>query len=189
MNQMTNETEGTYEDQRDLLIAQGERILNQKSEMGTDDLRALASALIAIYNDPSNSDLRRKKAAKIVGDLADQYDLVLELVIDNAQQYAIAQHVDDASPYHPNSFGVLAHLESSRTRAIVFLESIVRNDWGIPRWEALRVLGNFDAPSAEKIIKKVMRGEYPPKCYGLTEDLRHIRDMKGQDYIDQHGTN
>ena len=131
--------------------------------------------LISIYNSLHKGKTLREHAAKAVGGLAVHYEIALEQVIEDAQQYAKSQHIDDAFPYNPNSFDVLLTMGVGNEKVISFLEYTMKNDWGIPRWEAIGVLCKLNDASADKIIDNLIQGQYPPKSLTHQDDLRQIR--------------
>jgi len=90
------------------LVSDCEKFVEAGELPSERDLRKLTEGIISIYDDSLNEDNLRKRAVDVVCDLARRYDEVLDIVIENAQKYADAQHIDDASPYSPNSFNILA---------------------------------------------------------------------------------
>lgn len=133
--------------------------------------------LIAIYNLPYTPKSLRENAARALVDLVDRHVELLELVIADAQKYAKLAHVCDFSPYVPNSFAVLANLQCKDT-VVSFLEEIVRQDYGIPRWEALEALCLMETAEADRVLEKVILGHYAPAYVDPKIDKRLIESVK-----------
>jgi len=109
-------------------------------ERSADGAITAARQLISMYDAPFcwNLELRRLAAA-IVATLAAASPAILELVIINAEEYGKHQHIDDADPYNPNSFDVLATVKPTE-RTIAFLQNVVQTDSGTARDSAARAL-------------------------------------------------
>jgi hypothetical protein len=103
---------------------------------------ALARALILIYDAPwQRSDPTvRSEAANLVAVLAAADSDVLDCLIENARSYADAQHIDDAFPYSPNGFEVLAKVRPPNERIICFLDRVADCDYGIAKAAAAEAL-------------------------------------------------
>jgi len=134
--------------------------------------------LIAVFNRPFEEKTLREQAARALVDLCDRNIELFEWVIEDARKYAKLAHICDFSPYVPNSFVVLANVRCTE-RVLSFLEEIVRNEYGIPRWEALETLCLLDHSDADRIIEKVLKGNYPPRLLDPKLDVRAIESAKG----------
>jgi len=151
------------------------------SQIDPELLSRVSLQLIAIYDSISGGQSTRNVAAETVAQLARRHSAVLDLVIANAREYARTQHIDDASPYTPNSFDVLASVGQRNARVISFLEDTVRGDWGIPRWAAIEALCGLNDPTADRILRGVVQGQYPPRLLDCESDLRVIETAKWRD--------
>lgn len=171
---------------KDRLISDGEKLFESKGYLEERELRELILELISIYDNPFNAYGQRERAASVVSSLAGRYDLILDLVIENAQAYAETLHIDDASPYSQNSFDVLARSGSGNTKVVSFLQHTIKTDWGIPRWEATKALCELDDPQADRIIIDIIQGKYPPKFLDLKRDLAKIQEVKGESFVERH---
>jgi len=96
----------------------------------------LANRLIAIYDSSCWSAGDRERAAQLASVLASRSNAVLDLVIGNAQRYGKLQHIDDAFPYCPNSFDVLAMIADPHEKTIRFLHRVIAEDCGTPQAHA-----------------------------------------------------
>lgn len=149
-------------------------------------LETVANQLISLYDSTFNRASLRERAADVVKNLASRHDSVLDLVFVSARLYARTQHIDDAFPYHPNGFDVLAGTRNRNRKVIAFLRDVIRNDWGIPRWGAIGALCRIDDPDAEATIVDVIRGKHPSRNLDVRNDLREIERVKGQSFVEQH---
>jgi len=131
-----------------ILLAEQHLLLLRHSKDA--NLVAAAANLIAIYDSPFcyNTDLRQR-AARIVAALAVLIPSVLELVIDNAHHYAETQHIDDAFPYNPNSFDVLANMRPTTNRAFRFLRHMAETEVGVPKKAATEALAAYRDPESK----------------------------------------
>jgi hypothetical protein len=86
----------------------------------------------------------------------------LELVIKNAERYMITQHIDNASPYSPNSFEILAKIGRGSARVISFLDHELQDEWDIPKWAAIEAACKLDDANADEIVSEVIRGASLP---------------------------
>lgn len=169
-------------------ILYGEKLLESRRNITEGGLWELISKLISIYNNPHYDNTLRVKATQVVSNLAKRFDQVIGLVIEDARKYVETQHIDDAFPYSPNSYNVLANIGRGNPKVISFLQDIVQNDWGIPRWEAINTLCQIDDPQADLIIIDIAKGKYPPKHFDLQFDLREIQNVKGFNFINLHNS-
>lgn len=133
--------------------------------------------LIAIYNLPYTPKSPRENAARALVDLVDRHVELLELVIADAQKYAQCAHICDFTPYVPNSFAVLANLQC-KDKVVSFLEEIVRQDYGIPRSEALEALCLMETAEADRVLERVILGHYAPPYVDPQMDKRLIESVK-----------
>lgn len=176
-----------HEPQHGQLFAMGEQLASQSD--GTIDetgLKTVANQLISLYDNTYSRASLRERAADVVKDLASRYDSVLDLVVLSARRYSRTQHIDDAFPYHPNGFNVLAATRQQNTKVIAFLTDVIRKDWGIPRWDAIGALCRIDDPDAESTIVDVIRGNYPSRNPDVRNDLREIEQVKGRSFVEQY---
>jgi len=172
------------EDRKEKLFLFCEKLIrNKNNNIDSKELETYASEIILIYNNIFNDDNLRRKATHIIRELAKRYDIILDLVMENARQYANAQYIDDAFPYSPNSFDVLAEIGKGNKRVISFLKDTVLNNYGIPRWNAIEALCQLDDPLADRIIIEIIQGKYPPKQLYFENDLSHIENIKGKSFI------
>lgn len=170
----TDDTEA----QKNRLLSQGERLIDIGGHIEKEELERIANELIHSYDNPYNGYEIREKAFHVICSLANQYDLVLDFVINNARHYIETQYIDDASPYSPNSFDVLSEIRMGNPKLISLLKHTLQNEWGIPRWEAIKALCKLNDPQADKIINDLIRGEYPTKFLDLKVDLDKIRKVR-----------
>lgn len=154
------------------IVAIGEQIHEQQIPgIQSGDLLTLAEKSIQIYDSLSFPDSLRKRAAHTVSKLATHDARILEIVIKNAELYARMQHIDDAFPYSPNSFEVLAAISPSCVYAVSFLSRIEREDWGVAKWAALQALlvvdrlANKSEAGSQRTDALVPRGDR----YGLEQ--------------------
>ncbi len=169
------------------VILTAQRIVTaEESRADETELREVTDSLISLYDSGFNESGQRYRAVRLVGALAKRHDLVLDRVIENAHRYSRTQHIDDAFPYEPNGFDVLAEMGQGRSKVISFLRDTVRNDWGIPRWKAIEVLCKLDDPEANSIVVEVIQGKYPSRNPDVLNDLRPIEQVKGRDYVQRH---
>jgi hypothetical protein len=119
-----------------------ERIVNFEGiELDKKTILDLTRQLIAIYDKPFWMGRHyRELAAEAVVILAGGSTDALDLVIANARQYADMAKIDDADPYSPNSFEVLAQISPPCSQVLSFLQDIIRTCGGIAQWEANRAL-------------------------------------------------
>ena len=148
---------------------------------------SIARRLIGIYNHIYGPQALREEAARLVVALAGRAPAVVQLVIEDARAYAKHQHIDDASPYSPNSFEVLGRIEPANEYIVPFLEEVVKEDWGIARWSAIEALCASSHPSAEAVLRNLARGQYPPKKLDTAHDLQLIAGHKGPSFLAADG--
>jgi hypothetical protein len=179
-------TSEAYEARKERLISIGEKLVDTPGDIAASELREITCELISIYDNPFDARTLRDRSSHVVSNLAKNYDLALDLVVESAHQYAENQHIDDAFPYNPNSFTVLGRSGISNAKVISFLTETVQNDWGIPRWEAIRTLCELTDPSADRIIAEIIQGKYPPRLLDSQFDLREIRQIKGHSFVEHN---
>lgn len=185
-DQMTPCSDGDRRGEDERLFALGERIASQEGDdVDSEQLKTLVSCLVSLYDSMASRALR-KRAADVAGALAKRYDIALDLVVASAGQYARTQHIDDAFPYAPNGFDVLAAAGQGNKKVISFLSDTVRSDWGIPRWKAIEALCRIDDPEADGVIVEVIRGNYPSRNPDVRADLRQIEEVRGRGFLQQH---
>jgi hypothetical protein len=162
--------------------------LTQQAPSSIDDPKVLtiAAEIVAICDSPFRSSALRVRAADITAQLADQYDSILELVYESARTYVKSQYIDDAFPYSPNAFTVLAQVTRRKQHAVAFLRETVTHEWGIPRWEALRALCQIDHPQADEFIIAVLHGDHPPSQLESRLDIEAITRVKGLAFVNSH---
>jgi hypothetical protein len=160
------------------LLLDGKRLIGIERFVDEEELKRMVGELIDTYDNPFNSSEIREKAFCSVSSLARQNDLVLDSVISNARRFIETQYIDDASPYSPNSFDVLSEIGKGNPKSISFLKDTLQNEWGIPRWEAIKALCKLNDPQADKIIYNLVQGAYPPKFLDLRMDLDKIRRLR-----------
>lgn len=169
------------------VISAAERVAAGKLDCVVEaELRVVADSLISLYDSVFKDRGQRNRAVRLACSLAKRYDLVLDLVIENARRYVRTQHIDDAFPYAPSSFDVLAEMGKGSTKVIAFLIDTVRKDWGIPRWKAVEILCKLDDPVAEGFVVEVIQGKHPSRNPDVLNDLRPIEQVKGRDFVKKH---
>jgi len=126
----------------EMLVRLGEGLRNTTIiNVHPGDRLTLGERLIAIYDTPYvGLPEIRCRAARACAKLASWDDRILEAVLENAKLYAMSQHLQDAYPYSPNSFDVLAEVGPIYDRVTSFLRDVVERDWGIARAAAARTL-------------------------------------------------
>lgn len=136
----------------EMLISLGERLRKEAIAcVHPDDLLTLCEKLIEIYDAPFVGTLEfRRRAARAVAQIAAHDAGVLSLIIENAASYAKQQHIDDASPYSPNAFEVLAEIVPIYERVTSFLHHIAEHDCGVARWSATQALLAIENVSLDK---------------------------------------
>ena len=142
--------------------------------------------MIAVYESGFNERDQREGAMRIVSTLANRHDFVLTRVFEDARRYARNQHIDDAFPYDPNTFDVLAEMGQGNVKVISFLKATVENDWGIPRWKAIEVLCRLDDPNADEVLVDVINGKHPSRNPDVLNDLREIEQIKGRSFVERY---
>jgi hypothetical protein len=161
--------------ERDIdVVSQAERALQSVSEGGPlVDFSALVPLLIAIYDSgmPTASLDTRQRAAACVAKMASLDDTVLASIIENARMYARVQQIDDAFPYSPNSFEVLAIVRPVKEETISFLRWIVEHEPGIPRYASIRTLSALHDDAADMILQDIVNGRYPSESRSFEIDL------------------
>lgn len=186
MNLITSTPSNRTENKEDDLVKQGEEVVAKKLSVDNDALIDLTGKLIDLYDNPFLREQLRNKSARIVAMLAGLHESILGLVIENAKKYARSQHIDDASPYSPNSFEVLSEIKKSDQKMIIsFLKETIQSNYGIPRWEAIKALCRIHHSDAKNFINEVIKKKYPSKYYDISYDLAIIEFVKGQDYINE----
>lgn len=168
------------------LLATLERLFRcgEQIFVSNEELVEFVKRLISIYNSPSETLGLREHALKSVAELAQNSSAILDIVFEDAEKYVRDQYIDDAFPHSPNSFDVLAIVRSTHLVVVVFLETIVRVDWGIPRWAAIDALCRIGDFFADEVLKKVVLGNYPPRNLSIQDDLRIIEKYKGKRFIE-----
>lgn len=77
----------------------------------------------------------------------------LALVIANAKHYAEWAQIDDASPYGPNGFSVLASMAPC-TGAIAFLKEATTIYRGFAKWEAMAALQHLESGYRARTVQE-----------------------------------
>lgn len=160
------------------LFSEGERLIGAERHASKEEIKRVVNGLINIYDNPLNGREIREKAFRLVICLAKQDDLALDCVIINARRFIETQYIDDASPYSPNSFDVLSEVGEGSSKLISFLKDTLQNEWGIPRWEAIKALCKLNDPQADRIINDLIQGAYPPKFLDSRIDLAKIKALR-----------
>jgi len=146
------------------IISIGRRIGEEAiADIPVDDLLSLTGELISIYEDPCLTGDLRKKAADVVAKLAAHDYGVLKLVISNAEEYAESQHIDDAFPYSPNGFEVLARVGRRYEEVVRFLRRVAQHDFGVAGWSANQALSEIDDFQNEHIVLSSAAYDRPPE--------------------------
>lgn len=115
----------------------------------------LTGQLIDGYENPFGECDLRRKAARATAVLACRFpDVVLPVVLESVRRYCVMAQIDDADPYSPNGFDVLAQMPICEN-TLDFIRDIIVNCRGIPRWEALRVLRRLSHPAAKEIFREL----------------------------------
>lgn len=130
------------------IMAGGERLVNTDRYL-IRNVVVLARQLIGIYDAPSERSELRERAAVVVAKLASRSPKVLELVIENAEQYGRHQHIDDAFPYSPNGFEVLARVKPANERVLSYLRHVAHDDYGVAASSASDALAVCDGLCVE----------------------------------------
>ncbi len=72
---------------------------------------------------------------------------ILELVIENAQNYSESLHIDDAFLYSPDSIEVLSAMRPTTDRALSCLRRVATNDTGAAKWATSEALLDYQRPT------------------------------------------
>jgi hypothetical protein len=170
-------------------IREGEKFLSSGTDfLGDTKVVELGVKLIKIYDSIDSPDDLRQRAFNLECSLSIRQPIILESVIKNAECYIRGQYIDDASPYSPNSFEVLANTGKGNPRVVAFLREVLQDQWGIPRWEAIRSLCKLSKlrdSEATIILADVIRGVYPPKKLSLSDDLLVIERNLEKAFIER----
>ena len=150
------------------------------------DVKLLVGRLISLYDTVNfgRKTEKEERAMKNLEAMAAGYTFVVDMVINNAKKYAQTAHIDDASPHAPNGFSMLQRLAQD-PKVIIYLETVVRSDSGLPRWEAIEALAKIETSYTEKILEGIIRGDYPSLYHPAIFDLNTIARVRGQEYIDK----
>jgi hypothetical protein len=168
-------------------VKMGEEFLSAENDfLGETKVLDLGVKLIEIYDSVFSSADLRQRAFKVVCGLAIRQPGILELVIKNAERYAAGQQVDDAFPYSPNSFEVLANTGKGNTRVIAYLRSVLEDQYGTPRWAAIEALCQLGDSEATRILADVVRGAYHPPKLALSDDLLIIERNLGKSFVEKY---
>lgn len=165
------------------IIAVGRSCVGQTKLLDEAIVRDVLSALISVYDNPFYPQHERKQAAEIVGLLVSEGHQWEGMVLESARRYADNQSIGDAFPYAPNSLLILASLGIADDSVIPFLEGIVREYSGIPRWEAIRVLCELNDEAADAVLTGIVRGDYPSLYPDGASDLKVIRNVRGEAFL------
>jgi hypothetical protein len=168
------------------LVSDAERTLEDRSwQLPTQALDSLVRQLISVYDGLWHPDALRRRAASIVERLATRHELVIDRLLENARAYGEQQHVDDAFPYSPNSFGLLGSVGAGNERIRTFLLATVHDGWGIQRWEAVRALCVIGDAESDRLVSEIVVGLHPPRQLDFENDVRIVETLKGKDFVRQ----
>lgn len=153
--------------------------ITSKEEPDTDleEIVSLASRLMFEYgpNGHNATYPERWKSVLILADLAERYSLVQEMVVEKAAEYADTMKIDDADPYHPNPFDILSEVRVNNIGVICFLETTIRENYGIPRWDAIRALCTIRDEPAKVVLRGIVNGQYPSRYSPIDLDIGVIK--------------
>jgi hypothetical protein len=168
-------------------LAQGQHAASSPvGDLASPLLLQATRDLIEIYERDDVPYVHRHAASQIVARLSDTYPAALTLVIEHARSYAESQHIDDAFPYAPNSFDVLA-VSARADQVVEFLREVVAQDYGIPRWAAISALCSLEETcgAAAKVVSDVVAGKYPPCRLKDTDSLAVAAALRSRSRVAQ----
>src|SRR5688572_20577707 len=102
----------------DQLFADADRFAREASIASDNELMDVVRGLLNISESGQEPADQRKTAAELLAALATRFDSAFESVVEIANRYIRTQYIDDASPYSPNGFDILAQVVG-RQRSIV----------------------------------------------------------------------
>jgi len=138
---LSSENCKTAEVTNERLVALGEQLREDAvAKVPKLELLTLGEKLMSIFEAPCLSTALKQRAGCVVAKLAAHNEAVLNLLIENAESYARIQHIDDAYPYSPNAFEVLADVRPIYEQVVSFLRGVARDDSGVARWSAAQAL-------------------------------------------------
>ncbi|MFH1071811.1 MAG: hypothetical protein V1743_00085 [Nanoarchaeota archaeon] len=164
----------------EIILQLGERIIERKDVYSAENMNWLARKITNTYYFHSG---KQERALGILKALEAQYHIVANLAIADARAYQENQHIDDASPYNPNGFDLLEQFPD-KPEVIVYLEEVLRTEYGIPRWQAIETLCKMDTDTARSLLADVMKGNYPSKHFSVSHDISTIRHVKGDAFVE-----
>jgi len=157
-----------YQDIRKQAILEAAESIAEDNTLDKSELSYLAKRLADFYRYQNCMNItdEQKKAVNVSVKLANKHDIFLDRMIEEANDYArVLRSYEDADPYNPNSFDVLARVRNSRVEN--FLAEYAKGNWGLVRSQALESLAQ-NCPT-HPVILKIQKDKSP-----YNEGLRSI---------------
>jgi hypothetical protein len=134
----------------ELLLSLGERLREDAiAGIAPGDLLTLSQQIIDIVETPFLPLGNRQRAANVIAKFAAWSHGVLDLLIRSAESYALTQHIDDAFPFSPNAFEILADIDPTCEQVTAFLRYVASHEYGVAGWSASQALQVIDQRRAE----------------------------------------
>jgi hypothetical protein len=167
-------------------LAVGEEFASSSiNEIDENELIKITKKLIMIYEYLINDDEIREKAFQIVCKLGKNYAEILDVIIDSAIRYNQNQKIEDADPYNPNSYDVLANIGNEKV--ISYLRETVKVERGIPRYEAIKSLCKVNDSLADRFLLEMVSGKRLKDIASLDQyEFQTISRIKGEKFFEGH---